>query len=960
MTATATQFGIWTNRAGQANNVSQGGGAHGQVTDQSMGNADSRYVLPRWMRVAERSRSWHESLGYHYDWLTQYNRTPTIALNTADAHSFANGTPTLEFTGTDADGDDVTYEVQIAPTTNFDRDGLQDKYDESNCDADAPFETTGVLEVGQCFVSQGGAITSARFFVRQFNNLALSNATAKLYAVSGTPGTNAVPTGSALAISDTRYFGDVASAKQLVDLIFTGANQYVMTAGTTYFIVLQYDVTVSDNDGIYYGYDSSSPTHGGNLATLTGSTWTADSSKDLIFYVFSANYVASYIAYGSGGWTLDGDPVAGVTSIGQSFTPTRNARLTAARLWMLKSDGSATGFCRAKLWSHTGTYGTNGIPNTLLATSDDVSLAVIPAGVPHVPIDFFFTGANRYALLSGTHYVIQVEYTDGVPGHPLYVTPIHGGDSSSPPDGNWSEYNNTTASWQTDSTYDAAFVIYSDRDWLSSRDAGFANEINGGDTDPFNSGDKIGFTVQSADTLVAGTYYWRARARDPTGSNTWSDWATARSFIVATAKVLAVTQGSFSVSGQSVSLLLNKLLPVAQGAYALNGQPVALTHGRPMPITQGSYSLTGQSTGLLRSRMFPLTQGAFALTGKPVGLLRGLRIFPVAGSYSLTGQIVLLKQGKVIAITQGSYALSGIALAFLRTRIMPVAQGSFSLNGQSVLLERSRIMALTQGSYALSGQVVALLRGKLIALQQGSLVLSGQAVNLLRGRVIQIPNGSFILTGEVVRLLISHRIVVTQGSFSLIGESVGLIYTPIGSFILSANRGLFTLTGQATGLLAGHRLVVGEGAFALAGQNIALERGKQMIIEQGSYGMTGRSTALLRGSRLPAGQGAFNLIGQSVLMHRDARMLITHGAYVLAGNVPTFLLGRIMLLDQGLFVITGFALTKAIIGGRYQIFVEFPEALGAVIPVTFDPERFAVPVSELPIGPASYIIPIKL
>jgi hypothetical protein len=39
---------------------------------------------------------------------------------------------------------------------------------------------------------------------------------------------------------------------------------------------------------------------------------------------------------------------------------------------------------------------------------------------------------------------------------------------------------------------------------------------------------KIYITVD--DTLEDGTYYWRARAIDPSGSNTWSSWATTRSF----------------------------------------------------------------------------------------------------------------------------------------------------------------------------------------------------------------------------------------------------------------------------------------------------------------------------------------------------------------------------------------------------------------------------------------------
>ena len=62
-----------------------------------------------------------------------YNSKPTVALNTADAFDFGDDpTPTLEFTGSDAEGDDLEYQVQIFSSLQSD----VDKYVESNQDAD--------------------------------------------------------------------------------------------------------------------------------------------------------------------------------------------------------------------------------------------------------------------------------------------------------------------------------------------------------------------------------------------------------------------------------------------------------------------------------------------------------------------------------------------------------------------------------------------------------------------------------------------------------------------------------------------------------------------------------------------------------------------------------------------------------------------------------------------------------
>ena len=53
------------------------------------------------------------------------NSTPTIVMNTADETDFGtNSTPLLEFTGSDTDGDDLTYEIKIDNTFTLDSGNL--------------------------------------------------------------------------------------------------------------------------------------------------------------------------------------------------------------------------------------------------------------------------------------------------------------------------------------------------------------------------------------------------------------------------------------------------------------------------------------------------------------------------------------------------------------------------------------------------------------------------------------------------------------------------------------------------------------------------------------------------------------------------------------------------------------------------------------------------------------------
>lgn len=70
--------------------------------------------------------------------------------------------------------------------------------------------------------------------------------------------------------------------------------------------------------------------------------------------------------------------------------------------------------------------------------------------------------------------------------------------------------------------------------YTPAADSGFANPDNGGDTDPFTSGENIQYTVQAGDTLAEDTYYWRVRAIDPLGNNTYGGWSSTWSFEVGT------------------------------------------------------------------------------------------------------------------------------------------------------------------------------------------------------------------------------------------------------------------------------------------------------------------------------------------------------------------------------------------------------------------------------------------
>lgn len=61
----------------------------------------------------------------------------------------------------------------------------------------------------------------------------------------------------------------------------------------------------------------------------------------------------------------------------------------------------------------------------------------------------------------------------------------------------------------------------------------FSNLVTPADKDPFTSGERIEFRPTAPFTNGV-TYYWRVRAKDPDGSNSWSDWSDVWSFTIDT------------------------------------------------------------------------------------------------------------------------------------------------------------------------------------------------------------------------------------------------------------------------------------------------------------------------------------------------------------------------------------------------------------------------------------------
>lgn len=137
---------------------------------------------------------------------------------------------------------------------------------------------------------------------------------------------------------------------------------------------------------------------------------------------------------------------------GQSFiTPNDgNSYGISSAKFYLKKTGAPTGNAVAKLYAHSGTYGSTSVPGILLATSGNYDVTALTTSYQLIE----FTFPVQYRLAPNTHYVITYEHAGTDSSNFTWC----GGDSSSPSHGGNSMYN--SSGWIALAAWDICFYVY--------------------------------------------------------------------------------------------------------------------------------------------------------------------------------------------------------------------------------------------------------------------------------------------------------------------------------------------------------------------------------------------------------------------------------------------------------------------------------------------------------------------
>lgn len=162
-----------------------------------------------------------------------------------------------------------------------------------------------------------------------------------------------------------------------------------------------------------------------------------------------ATIVDSFTTSPGGAYGMYG---ASYTLLGQSFTGDGGTLYSAK--FRLNKVGSPTGNVYAKIYAHSGTFGTSSVPTgSALAVSDAIDASTLPSSEDY--IEFIFSGANKITLTNTTKYVLVINYTGGDSSNYVRLTEsLTTGHA-----GNFCYY---AGMWFYDSGQDLVFYVYKD------------------------------------------------------------------------------------------------------------------------------------------------------------------------------------------------------------------------------------------------------------------------------------------------------------------------------------------------------------------------------------------------------------------------------------------------------------------------------------------------------------------
>lgn len=261
--------------------------------------------------------------------------------------------------------------------------------------------------------------------------------------------------------------------------------------------------------------------------------------------------------------------------------------------------------------------------------------------------DFNFTGDDRIYLELDKWYVLSVDWrpTTGSYNNLIECDVIT--DPASHPGNVYIDADSANyGPWLSSGLW---FKVYEDMTTLEKASDTHNGFSSGAHSDPFPSGEQIGFQPVVGDELHNGIdWFWQVRCNDPLGNNVWTDWSAIRTFTVDYTQSSTTHEEALSLSRDASLDHITQMI--------MNG---GVTMSRDNDMAEGDILTMENDFALIRDTSIDLSQNILMGVGLVVDRTNTLDL---ANNVAIFGGLMLDRDLSLIAV--GNYdAVAGLSLA---------------------------------------------------------------------------------------------------------------------------------------------------------------------------------------------------------------------------------------------------------------------------------------------------------
>lgn len=185
-------------------------------------------------------------------------------------------------------------------------------------------------------------------------------------------------------------------------------------------------------------------------------------------------------------------------------------------------------------------------------------------------------------------------------------------------------------------------------------------------------------------------------------------------------KFILIGDGSFSLTGNSASLVAARTASGAAGTFTLTGSAAVPRFARATVSSSGSFSLSGQTARLVATRHLTCANSTSVVSQSQFGF------YPLGG--------IALGQGIDTSTSNLTFSLTGHGIHTPTARRITVGLGVFLLSGQSIIADRFLGIRGGFGSYAMTGNSAGLRSARMIHSGVGVFTQTGKLIDMATHR----------------------------------------------------------------------------------------------------------------------------------------------------------------------------------------------------------------------------------